>query len=268
MPDPFVQLENLLGHQKAERLSKARIALFGLGAAGAVACEALARCGVASLTLVDDHLVRPDDISHHPAAFSDSVGQSILMNLKKRIARIDEGILVHTYEMGVSPETVELFDFRAFDYVIESLENVREKQLVIEKAQKLGVPLVSCMSTSGLTDAGRLEAADISRSTVCPMAKELKAELKKAGIRKLRAVFSRERPRKAEEGPSGIVFVPFAAGVMLAQEAVKSLTEEKKEPAGNTSKKSVTRKIVEKTMGSSKKEKPVQTEKEKDSPDA
>ena len=230
MQSAFVQMENLLGREKTERLARAKIAVFGVNPAGAAAVEALARCGVGSLTLVDPATIREEDISIHPAAFAGTVGCSVTSVMKERIRQIDEDILVHTYETLVTEDTIRIFNFASFDYVIEALLQTPEKLRVILSAYEAGIPVISCTDTANLTDAGRLTTADLFRSGPGGTARELRDELKKAGIRRQKAVFSKEKPKEVTEGaPGSIVFVPYCAGLLLAQEAVRFLTADRDE---------------------------------------
>ena len=230
MQSAFVQMENLLGREKTERLARAKIAVFGLGPAGAAAAETLARCGVGSLTLADPAVIREEDICIHPAALTGTVGHAAAAVMKERIRQIDEDILVHTYETPVTEDTIRIFHFASFDYVIETLSEASQKLRVILSAHEAGVPVISCMETGNLADAGRLTAADLFRSGTNGLARELKDELKKAGIRSQKAVFSKEKPKEVTDGVRGsIVYVPYCAGLLLAQEAVRTLTADGEE---------------------------------------
>ena len=234
MQDAFVQIDRLLGKEKAERLARARIAVFGLGACGAAAAEALARCGAASLTLVGAFALNTEEISRHPAALQDTVGCTAAQVLKERIRKIDPDILVHTCEISVTEETMGFFRFAEFDFVIDALTDLQEKLRVLLAAHQAGVPAVSCMETEDLSDVTRLITADIFRSAASPLAKDLCKELKKAGIRKQMAVFSKEKPQQDPERKGSIVFVPWGAGLLLAQEAVRCLTADADEKQKNS----------------------------------
>ena len=214
MPDAFSRMEMLLGDAGADKLGKARIAVFGLGGAGSFAAEALARCGVASLTLVD--------INRQLYALRSTVGKSNVQIAKMRIRDIDEGILVHTYETFYNNETAGMFDLKNYDYIIDAMNTVESKLLLIENAKISKTPIISCMSTDDRMDPSKLEIVDISRSVLCPIAKQIRTKLRKKGIRKVKVLSSREKISDIQMHGS-ISFMPGAAGMMLAGVVVKDL---------------------------------------------
>ena len=222
MPDAFSRMEMLLGDAGADKLGKARIAVFGLGGAGSFAAEALARCGVASLTLVDNGIVSVADISRQLYALRSTVGKSNVQIAKMRIRDIDEGILVHTYETFYNNETAGMFDLKNYDYIIDAMNTVESKLLLIENAKISKTPIISCMSTDDRMDPSKLEIVDISRSVLCPIAKQIRTKLRKKGIRKVKVLSSREKISDIQLHGS-ISFMPGAAGMMLAGVVVKDL---------------------------------------------
>ena len=224
MPDAFSRMEMLLGDAGADKLGRARIAVFGLGGAGSFAAEALARCGVASLTLVDNGIVSVTDINRQLYALRSTVGKSNVQIAKMRIRDIDEGILVHTYETFYNNETAGMFDLKNYDYIIDAMNTVESKLLLIENAKISKTPIISCMSTDDRMDPSKLEIVDISRSVLCPIAKQIRTKLRKKGIRKVKVLSSREKISDIQMHGS-ISFVPGAAGMMLAGVVVKDLLE-------------------------------------------
>ena len=224
MPDAFSRMEMLLGDAGADKLGRARIAVFGLGGAGSFAAEALARCGVASLTLVDNGIVSVTDINRQLYALRSTVGKSNVQIAKMRIRDIDEGILVHTYETFYNNETAGMFDLKNYDYIIDAMNTVESKLLLIENAKISKTPIISCMSTDDRMDPSKLEIVDISRSVLCPIAKQIRMKLRKKGIRKVKVLSSREKISDIQMHGS-ISFVPGAAGMMLAGVVVKDLLE-------------------------------------------
>lgn len=228
MPDAFSRMEMLLGDAGADRLSRSRIAVFGLGGAGSYAVEALARCGVASLTLIDNGKVSVDCINRQLYALHSTVGKSKVEIAKARIRDIDEGILVHTYDTFYNEETAGMFELSNYDYIIDTMDGVESKVTLIEQAKKYNIPVVSCMWTGNRTDPFRLEIGDISRAGGCPLTRRLRSELRKKGIRRLKVLYSREKPIQKYERdlPKGsISFVTGCAGMMLAGTVVKELLE-------------------------------------------
>lgn len=222
MPDAFSRMEMLLGDAGADKLGKARIAVFGLGGAGSFAAEALARCGVASLTLVDNGIVSVADINRQLYALRSTVGKSNVQIAKMRIRDIDEGILVHTYETFYNNETAGMFDLKNYDYIIDAMNTVESKLLLIENAKISKTPIISCMSTDDRMDPSKLEIMDISRSVLCPIAKQIRIKLRKKGIRKVKVLSSREKISDIQMHGS-ISFMPGVAGMMLAGVVVKDL---------------------------------------------
>lgn len=230
MPDAFSKMEILLGDTDAEKLSRAKIAVFGLGGIGSYAAEALARCGVASLTLIDNECVSVSDINRQLYALRSTVGKTNVQIAKARIKDIDEGILVHTYETFYSEETSGMFDLSQYDYIVDAMSAVEAKLLLIEKAKACGTPLISCMDVEGRLDFSRLEIADIGKIKASPVIREICARLRKKGIRKVKVLYSKEKPLHDLQGNSSgsISFVTGIAGMMLAGAAVRELLEETK----------------------------------------
>ena len=234
MQDAFSRMELLVGNTGVKKLSMAKIAVFGLGGAGAQAAEALARCGVGSLTLIDHEKITLPNIGSQVLALHSTLGMSKVEAAKKRIRDIDENILVHTYETFYNEETAGMFDLCSFDYIVDALGKISSKLLLIRRAAEAHVPLISCMDIGNKLDPSRLEIADIGRTTVCPVTKMIKTELRKRGIRKLKVLYSRERPtreklfrrsrtvvKKSVEG--NISFVMGTAGYLLAGEVVRDI---------------------------------------------
>lgn len=240
MQNAFSRMEILLGDTGAEKLGKAKVAVFGLGGVGSYVVEALARCGVGCLTLVDHDAISLTNINRQLLALHSTIGKSKVQVAKKRISDIDENILVHTYETFYNEDTANMFDFRSFDYVVDAIDTVTSKLLIIGRAKECGTPVISCMGTGNKLDPSRFEITDISKTSVCPLAKVVRAELRKRGIRKVKVLYSREKPIKPQGDngerkggtdrpvPGSIAFVPSVAGLMIAGEVVKDLLAEPK----------------------------------------
>ena len=241
MQDAFSRMEIILGSEGVDKLSKAKIVVFGLGGVGSYVVEALARCGVASLTLVDNDSFSLTNINRQLYALRSTIGKSKVMVAKERIRDIDENILVNTYETFYNEDTADMFDFRAFDYVVDAIDTVTSKLLLIERAKACHVPVISCMGTGNKLDPSKFEITDISKTSVCPLAKVMRTELRKRGIRKVKVLYSREKPLKGEDNgerkggttdrpvPGSISFVPSVAGLMIAGEVIRDLLGKEKE---------------------------------------
>ena len=234
MYDAFSRMEILMGTRAVNRLGSAKIAVFGIGGAGSYVVEALARCGVGSLTLVDHKDIVQSDINRQLYAGQSTVGRKKVQTAKEHIRDIDENILVHTYETYYNEETAGMFDLQSFDYIVDALGTLSSKLLLISRAAEARVPVISCMDMGNKLDPSRLEIADISRTTVCPVAKVMKMELRKRRIRKLKVLYSRERPTKeklfrrnrtAVKQPmeGNISFVLGTAGNLLAGEVARDI---------------------------------------------
>nr|WP_296157575.1 tRNA threonylcarbamoyladenosine dehydratase [uncultured Blautia sp.] len=238
MYDAYSRMEILLGQNGVNCLSSAKIAVFGLGGAGSYVVEALARCGVGSLTLVDYDTVSLTNINRQLYALQSTVGKKKVQIAKERIRDIDDNILVHTYETFYNEDTAGMFDLKSYDYIVDATDTVQSKILLIRNATLVRTPVISCMDTKNKINPSRFEIADISRVNSDAMAKSIRRELKKQGIKKVKVLFSRERTNKALELrncrtqadnriPGSISFVPSVAGLLIAGEVVRDILKEK-----------------------------------------
>jgi tRNA A37 threonylcarbamoyladenosine dehydratase len=235
----YSRMELLVGEQTVNELGKARVAVFGLGGVGSYVAEALARCGIGVLTLVDNDTVSLTNINRQLVALHSTVGKAKTKVMKERIKDIDPNIIVHTYETFFNQETQQLFDFQSYDYVVDAIDTVSSKLLLIEKAKEAGTEIICSMGTGNKLDPSRFEIADISKTSVCPLAKVIRTELRKRRIRKVKVLYSKEIPLKPEMSdetkgtarrpvPGSISFVPGCAGLMIAGEVVRDLMKMKK----------------------------------------
>ena len=187
-----------------------------------------------SLTLIDNDTVSVTNINRQLYALHSTVGKSKVQIAKERIRDIDENILVHTYETFYNEDTADMIDFHSFDYVVDAIDTVTSKLLIIEKAKECEVPVLSCMGTGNKMYPSRFEITDIFKTSVCPLAKVMRTELRKRGIRKVKVLYSKERPMKPAEGeetkgntgrpvPGSLSFVPSVAGLLIAGEVVRDL---------------------------------------------
>lgn len=239
MQQEFCRMEILIGDTGVSKLAKAKVAVFGLGGVGSYAVEALARCGIGSLVLVDHDVISKTNINRQLFALQSTVGKFKTEVAKERIRDIDSDILVHTYQTFYNEETAGLFDLKSYDYIIDAIDTVSSKLLLIENAKKADVPIICSMGTGNKLDPGKFEIADISKTSVCPLAKVMRQELKKRRIRKVKVLYSKEIPVKRKSDvtekkgntshpvPGSISFVPSVAGLMLAGEVVRDLIGKK-----------------------------------------
>ncbi len=235
MLNEFSRTEILLGEEGVDKLGKAKVAVFGLGGVGSYVTEALARCGIGGLTLVDHDVISVTNINRQIYALHSTVGKAKVQVAQERIRDIDSDILVRTYETFYNADTASMFDFGDYDYIVDAIDTVSSKILLIENAKKANVPIISCMGTGNKLDPTRFEITDISKTSVCPLAKVMRTELRRRGIRKVKVLYSKERPIKNTDKnnetkgntdrpvPGSISFVPSVAGLCIAAEIVKDL---------------------------------------------
>lgn len=224
----------LLFGNKVERLYQCRIAVFGIGGVGGAAVEALARSGVGKLDLIDADVVSLSNINRQIIALHSTVGKYKTDVMAARIRDIDPDIQVQCYRLFYLPETAESFDFSVYDYVVDAVDTVSAKLSIIQEAKAAGVPVISSMGTGNKKDPSAFQIADISKTSVCPLARVMRIELRKRGITGVKVVYSKEEPVKPVCGecssiqerrsvPGSCAFVPPAAGLLLAGEVVRDL---------------------------------------------
>lgn len=230
MKESMERTAYLIGEDGVALLEKKHVALFGVGGVGGYVAEALGRAGVGTLTLVDKDTVSVSNINRQIIATYDTVGLRKTEVMATRLRSINPEIRVECRDCFFLPDTAEEFDFTEYDYVVDAVDTVTAKLELVKRAQEAGVPILSCMGTGNKLDPGRFEIADISETSVCPLAKVMRRELKKRGITRLKVLYSKEEPIKHEAGavPGSISFVPPVAGLMIAGEVIKDLLREEK----------------------------------------
>lgn len=236
MPDQFSRTQLLIGADAVSRLKKSRVAVFGIGGVGSYTVEALARSGVGTLDLIDNDTVALTNINRQLIAVHSTIGMYKVDAAKKRLLDINPDIKINTYKTFYIPENSCDFDFSQYDYVVDAIDTVSGKIELVMQAEKAGVPIISSMGAGNKLDAAAFEVADIYKTSVCPLARVMRRELKKRGIKKLKVVYSQEEPRspveKSDEDPgtrrqipASIAFVPSAVGLIIAGEVIKDLAE-------------------------------------------
>lgn len=228
MQEQLSRTELLIGRDGLERLKNARVAVFGIGGVGGYVVEALARSGVGAFTLVDSDRVSLSNLNRQIIATRETIGQYKTEVMKQRILSICPETEVETCQCFYLPETRDQFDFTRYDYVVDAVDTVTAKIDLVLRAKETGVPVISSMGAGNKMNPAMFEVADIYKTSVCPLAKVMRRELKKRGISKLKVVYSKEEPikRATEEQrpvPGSIAFVPSAAGLIIAGEVVKDL---------------------------------------------
>ena len=227
----FSRAELLLGKEKLGKLRNARVAVFGIGGVGSFAAEAIARGGVGHIALIDGDTVSLTNINRQLIATLSTVGRDKTAVMAERIHDICPETEVVEYPVVYTAENKDLIDFASYDYIIDAIDMVTSKLLLIEEAKKAGTEVISCMGTGNKFDPTQFEVADISKTSVCPLAKVMRKELKDRGIKGVKVVYSKEIPMKpaesAETGkrqiPGSLSFVPPVAGMILAGEVIKHI---------------------------------------------
>lgn len=224
----------LLGEDGVIGLHNKRVAVFGIGGVGGYAVEALARAGIGTLDLIDRDVVSVTNINRQILATHDTVGMPKTEAARQRIASISPETKVNVYQTFYLPQTESDFDFTQYDYVIDAIDTVTGKISLVMKAQEAGTPIISAMGAGNKLDPSRFEVADIYQTSVCPLAKVMRRELKKRGVKRLKVVYSRELPVRAavecgdERMPGSISFVPSVMGLIMAGEVVRDLVRKSK----------------------------------------
>lgn len=219
-----IRTQALIGEDSVEKLQRARVAVFGIGGVGGYTVEALARAGIGALDLIDNDCVNESNINRQIVALSSTVGKLKTEVAKARVLDINPDCTVRTHELFILPENADSFDFTPYDFVVDAIDTVSGKLAIIERARRVGVPVISCMGTGNKLDPTAFEVADIEKTSVCPLARVMRRELKKRGITGVKVVYSKEEPKGGcGDAPSSISFVPSVAGLILAGEVIKTL---------------------------------------------
>ena len=231
----FSRTQLLFGEEAMEKLKGSRVAVFGIGGVGGYCVEALARSGVGTLDLIDDDTVNITNLNRQIIATHSTLGMDKVDAAKERVLSINPEAKVNTHKTFYLPETAGEFDFTQYDYVVDAIDTVTGKLMLVQAAKEAGTRIISCMGTGNKLDPTAFEVADISKTSVCPLARIMRKELGKRGIKHLKVVYSKEltlTPAPAEEEdsahpkrqtPGSNAFVPAVAGLILAGEVVKDL---------------------------------------------
>ena len=235
MKEEILRTAMLLGQETVERLEKARVAVFGIGGVGGYTLEALARAGIGALDLIDSDTVSRSNINRQLLATHSTVGMLKVEAGKRRVLDINPDCRVTTWPVFYTPETADQFDFTQYDYIVDAIDTVTGKLQLVQAAREAGTPIICCMGTGNKLDASAFQVADISKTTMCPLARIMRKELGKRGIKHLKVVYSQEEaltPTGWEEEakllgkrqiPGSVSFVPGAAGLILAGEVIKDI---------------------------------------------
>ena len=231
MENRYIRTQWLIGEDAVENLKRSSVLLFGIGGVGSYTAEALARSGVGKITIVDCDTVSITNINRQIPALTSTVGKNKTDVMAERMRDIAPDAEIETVNVFVSPETIDRFDFSKYDFVIDAVDNVTAKLLIIKGCDAVDTPVISCMGTGNKLDPSRFKITDISKTQTCPLARVMRRELKKAGVSKCLALWSDEEPVKLQEGerlPGSISFVPATAGLRIAGEVILRLAKVKR----------------------------------------
>lgn len=253
MPNPFSRTELLIGKEAMDKLAASRVAVFGIGGVGGHVVEALVRSGIGAIDLIDDDKVCLTNLNRQIIATRNTLGQYKVDVAAQRIADINPDVTVRTYKTFYTPETADTFDFHDYDYVVDAIDTVTGKIGLVMQANATGTPIISSMGAGNKMNPAAFEVTDIYKTSVCPLARVMRTELKRRGIKKLKVVYSKEKPltpfTSAEahsnpedstsggaspfdtvrtgtvrrQTPGSNAFVPSVAGLILAGEVIKDL---------------------------------------------
>jgi len=223
----------LIGDEAIDRLANASVAVFGIGGVGSYVAEALCRAGIGKLTFIDNDTVSVSNINRQLIALHSTVGRNKVDVMRERGLDINPRAMISTAPVFVSPETIDMFAFSQFSYVVDAVDNVTAKLLIIERCSACGTPVISSMGTGNKLSPEKLTVADIYDTSGCPLARVMRRELRKRGVERLKVVYSTEEPRKviseADDAgdrrgtPGSMPFVPSAAGLLLASEVIRDI---------------------------------------------
>ncbi len=227
MDERFSRSSRILGEPKMEKLNNSAVIVFGIGGVGGAVLEALVRGGVGTVAVVDKDTVDITNINRQIIATNDNVGEKKVDVAEKRALSINPRINFKKYDLFYLPETAEEIDLTQYDFIVDAIDNVTAKLELIERANKLNIPVISSMGTGNKLHPELFEITDINKTSVCPLARVIRRELKNRGVKKLTVVYSKEEPIKTENSvPGSVSFTPPVAGYLMAGYVINKLIEE------------------------------------------
>lgn len=245
MEERYIRTAMLIGEDNLNKIKSSRVAVFGIGGVGGHAVDALVRAGVSSIDLFDNDKVSESNINRQLIATYDTVGEYKTKAFEKRIKSINPECRVNLHTVFVTPDLVEQTDLTVYDYIVDAIDTVSTKIALAAKAEKLGVRIISSMGTGNKLDPTKFEISDVYKTSVCPLARVMRSELKKRGVKSLKVLYSKEAPRspiifedkktpepcekkRTKATPASISFVPAAAGLIIAGEVLRDIIGENK----------------------------------------
>ena len=232
MEELFSRSELIYGKEAMDKLSKCHVAIFGVGGVGGYVAESLARTGIGKFTLIDNDTVNLSNFNRQIVANKETLGKYKVDAMKERILSINDKAVVEVKKMFVLPENIDEIDFNQFDYIVDAIDTVKAKLAIIKKANELNIPMISSMGAGNKLNPMEFVVSDINKTEYDPLAKKIRLELRKLGIKKLKVVFSKERPVELKEQqfnenkkpiPGSNAFVPSACGLLIGSEVINDL---------------------------------------------
>lgn len=227
----YTRTELLIGREKLEILKKSKVIVFGIGGVGSFTVEALARCGVGKISMVDFDTIDITNVNRQIHAFKENVGLYKVDEMKKRVNSINKDIVVDTFKEKLEKENISKFNLEEYDYIVDAIDTITSKIFLAKYAFEKNIKIISAMGAGNKMDPTRLKVSDINKTTTCPLARVLRRELKKVGVKKLKVVYSDEKSvgekieneQRRKSSPSSISFMPSVMGLIIASEIVKDL---------------------------------------------
>lgn len=227
MDERFSRSSRILGEQKMEKLNKSSVIVFGIGGVGGAVLEALVRGGIGTVAVVDKDTIDITNINRQIIALNDNIGEKKVDVAAKRALSINPNINFKKHDLFYLPETAEEIDLSEYDFIVDAIDNVTAKLELIERANELNIPVISSMGTGNKLHPELFEITDINKTSVCPLARVMRRELKNRGVKKLTVVYSKEEPIKTENSvPGSVSFTPPVAGYLMASYVINKLLEE------------------------------------------
>ncbi len=222
--EEFVRLENLIGKDKVALFGTKKVAIFGIGGVGGYVCEGLARCGVGEFLLVDFDSVAKSNLNRQIIATNKTIGNKKVDIMKERIQSINQEAIVECLDICVNDTNINLIDFAKYDFVVDAIDMVSSKLLIIENAKRNNVNVISCMGTGKKLDPYQLKISDISKTQMCPLAKIIRKKLKDKNIKGVPVLYSTEKPKETKtKDIASIMFIPAIAGLLIANYVITKL---------------------------------------------
>ncbi|MEE0946436.1 MAG: tRNA threonylcarbamoyladenosine dehydratase [Acutalibacteraceae bacterium] len=223
MTEEFSRTASVIGESALEKLNNSKVAVFGVGGVGGHAAEALVRAGVGSIDLIDFDMVSLSNINRQLIALHSTVGLKKIDVLKERLLDINPSLSINCFPVFYGEETQNEISLSEYDYIIDAIDSVQSKVLLIVNSQKANTPIISSMGAGNKLNPAEFEVADIYKTSVCPLAKIMRTNLKKQGVKKLKCVYSKEEPKVRTTPPGSMSFVPSVVGMIMASEVVKDI---------------------------------------------